>query len=113
MKRQALWLDDNELRWLNRLAAAAVPVFVLLYQPWLEDDHNSRLVLTGFGIGFAAALWIAGRMRHRLWAAFASFLMGLFGPWSFAYIVGLLYIGYAFWVLSHARRALREPPTPT
>jgi len=113
LKRDVVWLTDREYRYLNILAAAAVPVFVLVNQPWIAGGQRSRLMLSAFGVGFAFALWIAGRMRHRLWAAFASFLM-LFGPWSFAYIGAVPYVVFAFWLLSRAGRDLtKEPPGPT
>ena len=113
MRRDVVWLTDREYRYLNVLAAVAVPAFVFVNQPWLADGQRSRLVLSAFGVGFAFALWVVGRMRHRLWAAFASFLM-LFGPWSFAYIGALPYVVFAFWLLSHASRDLKkEPPAPT
>ena len=113
MKRDVVWLTDREYRYLNVLAAVAVPAFVLANQPWLDSGRRSRLVLSAFGIGFAFALWMTGRMRHRLWAAFASFLM-IFGPWSFLFIGALPYIAFAFWLLSRAGRDLKkEPPAPT
>lgn len=109
LRREVVWLDDREHRWLNRLAAAAVPVLVLVHQPWLVDARRSRLVLVGFGIGFAFALWIVGRMRHRLWAAFASFLM-LFAPWGFAFVAGAPYVVFAFWLLRCAYRDVKGRP---
>ena len=113
LRREVVWLDDRERRWLNLLAAAAVPAFVLANQPWIEDGRRSRLLLAGFGVGFAFALWLVGRMRHRLWAAFASFLM-LFGPWSFAFVGAAVYVAFAFWLLWRAGRDLMgKPPAQT
>ena len=113
MNRRAVWLEDREYRYLNWLAALAVPVLVLVQEPWLEDGRRSRLLLAGFGLGFAFAFWIVGRMRHRLWAAFAAFLM-LFAPWGFAFLAAALYITFAFWLLWRASRDLTtEPPAPT
>src|SRR5687767_14192588 len=58
VRRDIVWLTDREYRYLNVLAAVAVPVFVLVNQPWIADKQRSRLVLSAFGIGFAFALWI-------------------------------------------------------
>ena len=113
MQRDVVWLTDREYRYLNVLAAVAVPAFVLVNQPWIATDQRSRLLQCVLGAALAFALWLAGRRRHRLWAAFASFLM-LFGPWSFAYIGALPYVAFAFWLLSRAGSDLKkEPPAPT
>src|SRR5687768_6234901 len=114
VQRNVGWLDEREHRYVTRLAVAAVPVFVLVHQPWIEDGRRSRLLLVAFGIGFSFALWITARMRQRGWAAFAAFLTGIFGPWGYAFVVGALYIGFAFWLLWRAGRGLKkEPPAPT
>jgi hypothetical protein len=120
LRREIVWLADREHRRLNWLAALAVPVFVAAQEPWRGDHRSSRLALAAFGIAFAFAFWLVGRMRHRLWAAFASFLM-LFGPWNHLFLAGLVYVAFAFWLVWQARRDLtgnvatdvKEPPAPT
>jgi hypothetical protein len=111
--RAALRLLDDERRYLNWLAFAAAVAFVLLYRPWLSDDQRSRLLLAGFGVTFAAALWALGRLHHRLWAAFGAFLVGLFAPWGFAYVFGSVYVAFAFWLVWRAHRASRSGLTET
>ena len=92
------------------LAAGAAVAFGAIWQPWLGGNH-----LTGFllGLAFCASLTIVARQGHRLWTAFASFLIGLFGPWPApsgttpTYILGVFYVAFAFWLGWRAHRSLK------
>lgn len=86
------------------LAAAAVVLFVAIWTPWNGGDHMLGFVLAS---AFAAALALLTRKGHRLWTAFASFLVGVFGPWGFAYIFGAIYLAFGFWLGWRAHRTIK------
>ena len=99
-----LRLLPEEQRIAYGLAAVSAVAFVVVWTPWNGGDH-----LTGFllALSFSAALAFIALQGHRLWTAFASFLLGIFGPWGFAYIFGAAFVAFAFWLAWRAHRAVK------
>ncbi|MGH9149505.1 MAG: hypothetical protein ACRD0F_04110 [Acidimicrobiales bacterium] len=116
--RAALRMAPDEQRWARRMAVGGAILFVLLFQPAAADARGARLALAGIGVAFCALLYFAAWRGSRVFAGLAAFLVA-FGPWSFAWILGLPYLVLATWMAMRARRAIKataaappEPPAP-
>lgn len=94
----------EEQRLAYGLAAAAVVIFAVIWTPWNGGGHLAGFVLSSC---FAGALALAGRRGHRVWTAFVAFLVGVFGPWGFAYIFGVGYVAFAVWLGWRAHRSIK------
>jgi hypothetical protein len=101
----ALRLQPEERRLAHSLAAMAVVVFTVVWTPW---DGGARLAGFLISSAMAGSLAIVARyVGQRLWTAFAAFLLGLFGGWGSAYIVGAFFIAFAFWLGWRAHRTVK------
>lgn len=98
-------LDDRERRFSLVAAVAAGGAFVTLYVPWF--DTAAGVILALIGVAMAGLLGLAARARHRLFTVIAAFLLG-FGPWNFAWILGLPFMGLAAWLMFRGSKAAAE-----
>lgn len=94
-------MDDRERRIGWYLAIAAVPVLMVITTPWKGVDHLGPFAFT---LLFPGSFALVVKQRHRVWTSVAAFLIGLLGPWSFAYLAGAPFVAYAFWLASRARK---------
>jgi hypothetical protein len=88
-------LDDRERRislWAAGFGALSAVVF---YAPYVR--FLAAWVLASIGLAMSGLLALAARRRSRLLTSLAAVLLG-FGPWGFAYIVGLPYMVLAGWL---------------
>lgn len=86
------------------MAAAAVVVFAVLWRPWVGGP---RLAFFAFGVGFAALLAGGAWWGNRMACAFAAFLVAVFAPWAFAYLLGAAYLAFGAWLAVRANRDAR------
>lgn len=90
-------------RWVaTGMAAAALGVFAVLWRPW---QGGARLGFFAFGAGFAGALAGAAGWGNRLAGSFAAFLVAVFAPWDFLFLLGSPYLVLAAWLAVRANRA--------
>lgn len=90
----ALALTDKEQRVALLLALAGSVGFVAL---------GLSGPLLAIGLVMTGAIALGALRRHRLGTAVAAFIT-TFGPWSFAYVVGIAYAGLAFWLVRAGRQ---------
>lgn len=95
----AVPLSEREQRAALAFAAVGFGGFVALL-------HDSPALLA-IGAAMTGGLAIAAWRRNRLGTAIAAFVTA-FGPWSFFYIVGVAYVGLAFWLARAGRQVLDE-----
>lgn len=104
MSDPALRLRDDERRYAYLLAAGASALFFVSWQPW---RGGQRLIGFALGVVFTAGLAFAARRGHRVWTAFAAFLVGFDPAWGAFFIFGAAYIAFAFWLAWRAHRTLK------
>ena len=99
-------LDDREQRYAYVAAGLGAAVSVALWAP--AFDEGAGLALAAIGAAMSALLAGAARRRSRLLTVGAALLLS-FGPWGFAWIVGLPYLVLGTWLVVRAPRTPREP----
>jgi hypothetical protein len=95
-------LTDGERRAGLALGALALAAFVAL--------SGGRPLFLAVGLTMGIGLVLASARRTRVGAAFLSFVTA-FGPWGFAAIFGVAYVGFALWLLARAGKV--TPPAPS
>lgn len=93
-------MDDREQRYAYLAAAVAAVASVSLWAP--AFDEPAAWALAGIGLVMAALLALAARRRSRLFSGLAAVLLA-FGPWAYAWVIGLPYMVLAGWL------ALKSP----
>ena len=103
-------IDDREQRYAYVGAGLGAMVSVALWAP--AFDEAAGLALAGIGVVMSGLLALAARRPSRLLTGGAAVLLS-FGPWGFAWIVGLPYLVLAGWLVLRAPRPEpREPREP-
>lgn len=100
-------MEPREQRIGWYLALASIPVLAVITTPW---NGGENLAAFGFTLVFPASFALVIRQGHRIWTAFGAFLVGLLGPWSFAYLAGAPFVAFAFWLALRARREALAVP---
>lgn len=103
-------LDDREQRiayWAAGLGALSAVVF---YAPGFDDFYQAW-VLAIVGVAMGGLLALASRSRSRLLTCLAAVLLG-FGPWGFAYVIGLPFLVLAGWLLWRGKQEQATRPRP-
>ena len=75
------------------LGVAAIAAFVAL--------SGGRVLFLAVGLTMGIGLTLAAAARNRVATAALSFVTA-FGPWGFAAIFGVAYVGFALWLLARA-----------
>lgn len=102
-------LDDREQRYAYVAAGLGAAVSVALWAP--AFDEGAGVALAAIGAAMSAVLAGAARRRSRLLTVGAALLLS-FGPWGFAWIVGLPYLVLGSWLVVRAPRAPRRRSSP-
>lgn len=95
----------GEQRFASGAAVAAAAFFAVVWRPW---EGGARSWFFAIGLALAAGLFGTARLGHRAFAGFSAFVLGVFGPWDVWYVIGAVYVGFAFWIIRRAMRAQRE-----
>lgn len=104
--RPRLWLrsrplDDRERRMALTGAAVAAAASVALYAPSFRTP--AAVALAAIGVAMAGLLALAARARSRVLTGTAAVVVA-FGPWGYAWLVGLPYFVLAGWLLFRGPR---------
>ena len=99
-------LDDREQRWAYRAAGLGAAMSVALWAP--SFDEGAGVVLALIGVAMSGLLALTARRRSRLFTGGAAVLLS-FGPWGFAWLIGLPFLVLAVWLVL---RAPRPEPRP-
>lgn len=91
-------LTTNEQRIGFVLAAAAAAAFVAL-----RYDQPTRL---GLGLVMAGLLGFTASRRARIRTTLACFVVAFGGPWGYYAIAGVVYAGFALWLLSRGAKSV-------
>ncbi|MDP9388123.1 MAG: hypothetical protein M3Q48_09485 [Actinomycetota bacterium] len=95
-------MDATERRWSMAAAAVGALTSIILWAP--AFDRQAGVVLALIGVAMSALLALAARAGSRLLTGIAAVLLS-FGPWGFAWIVGVPYLVLAGWLAVRAGRA--------
>lgn len=101
--RSARVLDDREARWVRIGAAAGALALVAVWTPAL--DERAGVLLIAIGLAMAGVLAWGGRRRSRLLSGIGALLLG-FGPWGFAWPLGIPYLVLAAKLATGGARAV-------
>lgn len=99
-------LDDREQRYAYLGAGLGAAMSVALWAP--SFDEWAGVMLAGIGVAMSGLLALAARRRSRLFTGGAAVLLS-FGPWGYAWLIGLPFLVLAVWLVL---RAPRPEPRP-
>jgi hypothetical protein len=102
-------LDDRERRYSVLAAAFGAAMSVALWAP--QFGERAAVLLALIGVVMSALLYGAARRRSRLLTGVAAVLLA-FGPWGFAWLIGLPFLVLAGWLVVRAPRPSRGEPRP-
>lgn len=102
-------LDDREQRYSVLAAAMGAVLSVVLWAP--QFDEGAAVLLALVGVAMSALLYAAARRRSRLLTGVAAVLLA-FGPWGYAWLIGLPFLVLAGWLVVRAPRPEPGQPRP-
>ncbi|MGH9179674.1 MAG: hypothetical protein ACRD0N_14105, partial [Acidimicrobiales bacterium] len=102
-------LDDREQRYAVLAATLGAVVSVALWAP--QFGERAAVLLSLIGALMSALLYAAARRRSRLLTGVAAVLLA-FGPWGYAWLIGLPFLVLAGWLVVRAPRPQPREPRP-
>ena len=99
-------LDDREQRYAYLAAGLGAAMSVALWAP--SFDERAGVILALIGVAMSGLVALAARRRSRLFTGGAAALLS-FGPWGYAWLIGLPFLVLAVWLVL---RAPRPEPRP-
>lgn len=103
-----VWMTERERAVAKGFGLAAAIFFIAFWRPW---ESGVRAAFTAIGVIPAVGLWATARWGHSVFAALAAFIVGVFAPWDYLYVIGAVYVGLAFWIVRSALRRARGGQT--
>jgi hypothetical protein len=101
-------LTEKEQRVAFWVAGGAALLSIAFWAP--RFNRREAVLLSLIGVAMAGLLALAARSRSRLLTGGAAMLL-TFGPWSFAWVIGAPFLGYAVytWFGAKSRSVEVEP----